>query len=204
MEVEVAKITLSDTIPAQHQIMRQQKGVKTSKPAKHTSSTQQQYAAALLCVSFKRKIHQIFEWFSTLSPPSFVLWLQSIISLFHINLLRDIPSSLRLSLTIITAVARAEQRAFSLFTSAENSLLLTPFTLYRENRLRRHTLETIPVNIGTFDWVTRCSKYQKYLKNPSLDSVIARSTTTEQDKCNKIADQSQSVKTSIFCFIFCQ
>ena len=38
MEVEVAKITLSDTIPAQHQIMRQQKGVKTSKPAKHTSS----------------------------------------------------------------------------------------------------------------------------------------------------------------------
>ena len=48
MEVEVAKITLSDTIPAQHQIMRQQKGVKTSKPAKHTSSsssTQQHYCA---------------------------------------------------------------------------------------------------------------------------------------------------------------
>ena len=48
MEVEVAKITLSDTIPAQHQIMRQQKGVKTLKPAKHTSSsssTQQHYCA---------------------------------------------------------------------------------------------------------------------------------------------------------------
>ena len=45
MEVEVAKITLSDTIPAQHQIMRQPKGVKTSKPAKHTSSKQQRYCA---------------------------------------------------------------------------------------------------------------------------------------------------------------
>ena len=57
MEVEVAKITLSDTIPAQHQIMRQQKGVKTSKPAKHTSSR------LVVCINDVFKIlHETFTY----------------------------------------------------------------------------------------------------------------------------------------------